>query len=411
MPTPDATSGASDSRDLDLKSKPRKERTLNPFRAIHRLWVHSLQFRSVTSAGIMMLIAFIAVGTSLSNQIATSLFENKKNQALEETSKGFETVQRVLDPISAREDSEVRRTVKHNLTVLDAGGDTQRRWVLVSLDQQSKKGFIPEQSSDNAPLDASVIPTDFKDTVRDSPGVFWEKTTLSEPGKSNGEPYPALIIGTSVSIPQNPNYGLFMVYDLSESESTIMYINVVLSTGFTVLLILVLSIVWFVTRLVVRPITSTAITAEKLAAGDLNRRVNIRGKHQAARLGISFNKMADSLQEQITQLERLSTLQQRFVSDVSHELRTPLSTVRLSSELLYDSRDTLNPVQSRSVELMHNQVDRFQALLSDLLEISRFDAGSAVLNIDAEDFMSVLNDVLVEVIPHLERTGTRLIAH
>ena len=205
MPTPDATSGASDSRDLDAKSKPRKKRTLNPFRAIHRLWVHSLQFRSVTSAGIMMLIAFIAVGTSLSNQIATSLFENKKNQALEETSKGFETVQRVLDPISAREDSEVRRTVKHNLTVLDAGGDTQRRWVLVSLDQQSKKGFIPEQSSDNAPLDASVIPTDFKDTVRDSPGVFWEKTTLSEPGKSNGEPYPALIIGTSVSIPQNPN--------------------------------------------------------------------------------------------------------------------------------------------------------------------------------------------------------------
>ena len=411
MPTPDATSGASDSRDLDAKSKPRKKRTLNPFRAIHRLWVHSLQFRSVTSAGIMMLIAFIAVGTSLSNQIATSLFENKKNQALEETSKGFETVQRVLDPISAREDSEVRRTVKHNLTVLDAGGDTQRRWVLVSLDQQSKKGFIPEQSSDNAPLDASVIPTDFKDTVRDSPGVFWEKTTLSEPGKSNGEPYPALIIGTSVSIPQNPNYGLFMVYDLSESDSTITYINVVLGTGFTVLLILVLSIVWFVTRLVVRPITSTAITAEKLAAGDLNRRVNIRGKHQAARLGISFNKMADSLQEQITQLERLSTLQQRFVSDVSHELRTPLSTVRLSSELLYDSRDTLNPVQSRSVELMHNQVDRFQALLSDLLEISRFDAGSAVLNIDAEDFMSVLNDVLVEVIPHLERTGTRLIVH
>ncbi|OFS82183.1 two-component sensor histidine kinase [Rothia sp. HMSC08A08] len=412
MPTPDATSGASDSRDLDLKSKPRKERTLNPFRAIHRLWVHSLQFRSVTSAGIMMLIAFIAVGTSLSNQIATSLFENKKNQALEESIKGFDNVQSVFDGSSeARTDSEIRRNVTRALTLLDASGDTQRRWVLVPLDQQSKKGFIPEQSGDNA-LDAATIPEDFKSTVRDSPGgVFWEKKDLSEPEKSNGEPYPALIIGTSVSIPQNPDYGLFVVYDLSESSSTITYINVVLGTGFTVLLILVLSIVWFVTRLAVRPITLTAITAEKLAAGDLNRRVSVRGKHQAARLGISFNKMADSLQDQITQLERLSTLQQRFVSDVSHELRTPLSTVRLSSELLYDSRDTLNPVQSRSVELMHNQVDRFQALLSDLLEISRFDAGSAVLNIDAEDFMSVLNDVLVEVIPHLERTGTRLIVH
>ena len=411
MPTPDATSGASDSRDLDAKSKTRKKRTLNPFRAIHRLWVHSLQFRSVTSAGIMMLIAFIAVGTSLSNQIATSLFENKKNQALEESIKGFDNVQSVLGSSETRTDSEIRRNVTRTLTLLDASGDTQRRWVLVPLDQQSKKGFIPEQSGDNA-LDASTIPEDFKTTVRDSPGgVFWEKKDLSEPEKSNGEPYPALIIGTSVSIPQNPDYGLFVVYDLSESSSTITYINVVLGTGFTVLLILVLSIVWFVTRLAVRPITLTAITAEKLAAGDLNRRVSVRGKHQAARLGISFNKMADSLQEQITQLERLSTLQQRFVSDVSHELRTPLSTVRLSSELLYDSRDTLNPVQSRSVELMHNQVDRFQALLSDLLEISRFDAGSAVLNIDAEDFMSVLNDVLVEVIPHLERTGTRLIVH
>ena len=412
MPTPDATSGASDSRDLDAKSKPRKKRTLNPFRAIHRLWVHSLQFRSVTSAGIMMLIAFIAVGTSLSNQIATSLFENKKNQALEESIKGFDNVQSVFDGSSeARTDSEIRRNVTRALTLLDASGDTQRRWVLVPLDQQSKKGFIPEQSGDNA-LDAATIPEDFKSTVRDSPGgVFWEKKDLSEPEKSNGEPYPALIIGTSVSIPQNPDYGLFVVYDLSESSSTITYINVVLGTGFTVLLILVLSIVWFVTRLAVRPITLTAITAEKLAAGDLNRRVSVRGKHQAARLGISFNKMADSLQDQITQLERLSTLQQRFVSDVSHELRTPLSTVRLSSELLYDSRDTLNPVQSRSVELMHNQVDRFQALLSDLLEISRFDAGSAVLNIDAEDFMSVLNDVLVEVIPHLERTGTRRIVH
>ena len=412
MPTPDATSGASDSRDLDAKSKPRKKRTLNPFRAIHRLWVHSLQFRSVTSAGIMMLIALIAVGTSLSNQIATSLFENKKNQALEESIKGFDNVQSVFDGSSeARTDSEIRRNVTRALTLLDASGDTQRRWVLVPLDQQSQKGFIPEQSGDNA-LDAATIPEDFKSTVRDSPGgVFWEKKDLSEPEKSNGEPYPALIIGTSVSIPQNPDYGLFVVYDLSESSSTITYINVVLGTGFTVLLILVLSIVWFVTRLAVRPITLTAITAEKLAAGDLNRRVSVRGKHQAARLGISFNKMADSLQDQITQLERLSTLQQRFVSDVSHELRTPLSTVRLSSELLYDSRDTLNPVQSRSVELMHNQVDRFQALLSDLLEISRFDAGSAVLNIDAEDFMSVLNDVLVEVIPHLERTGTRLIVH
>ena len=67
----------------------------------------------------------------------------------------------------------------------------------------------------------------------------------------------------------------------------------------------------------------------------------MHGEHQAARLGYSFNLMADSLQEKIVQLERLSTLQQRFVSDVSHEFVYPLSTVRLGTELLYDSREDM----------------------------------------------------------------------
>ena len=104
--------------------------------------------------------------------------------------------------------------------------------------------------------------------------------------------YPVLIVGTHISISQNPNYGLFLVYDMTDSSATIAHINFVL-WWFLCTAYCGASVVWIVTRFVVRPITQTAITAEKLAAGDLDQRVCSHGEHQAARLGYSFNLMAE----------------------------------------------------------------------------------------------------------------------
>ena len=387
----------------------RKPRRNIPQR-MRRLWRESLQFRALATAGVLMFLSFLAVGWSLSSQIATSLFENQKSQALQESISGFRNVQSVLKSSEMRSDSEILRNVSRTLTVLDAGASGKRSWILVPLEGQGKQGFIPEQSSDKS-LNSSSIPTDFKNTVRDRDGVYWQTSTITTFENNRERTYPVLIVGTHVSIAQNPSYGLFTVYDMTDSSETIAHINFVLFGGFCALLTVVLSVVWFVTRFVVRPITQTAITAERLAAGDLDQRVSVKGEDQAARLGISFNRMADSLQEKIVQLERLSTLQQRFVSDVSHELRTPLSTVRLGTELLYDSRENMTPMQVRSVELLHGQVDRFQSMLADLLEISRFDAGSAMLTIDTEDFIQVLSNILQEALPHLERTNTKLNVH
>ena len=393
---------------------PRSREDHQPRRSLphrmRRFWRESLQFRALATAGVLMFLSFLAVGWSLSSQIATSLFENQKSQALQESMSGFRNVQSVLDSSEMRSDSEIRRNVSRTLTVLDAGASGKRSWILVPLEGQGKQGFIPEQSSDKF-LNSSSIPTDFKNTVRDKNGVYWQTSTVTTVENNRERTYPVLIVGTHISIAQNPNYGLFTVYDMTDSSATIAHINFVLFGGFCALLTVVLSVVWFVTRFVVRPITQTAITAERLAAGDLDQRVSVKGEHQAARLGISFNRMADSLQEKIVQLERLSTLQQRFVSDVSHELRTPLSTVRLGTELLYDSRENMTPMQVRSVELLHGQVDRFQSMLADLLEISRFDAGSAMLTIDTEDFIQVLSNILQEALPHLERTNTKLNVH
>src|SRR5438045_7651792 len=122
--------------------------------------------------------------------------------------------------------------------------------------------------------------------------------------------------------------------------------------------------------------------AERLAAGQLQERLRVTGEDDLARLATSFNQMATNLQRQIRQLEDLSRVQRRFVSDVSHELRTPLTTVRMAADVLHEARGEFDTATARSAELLQTQLDRFEALLSDLLEISRYDAGAAVL--DAE---------------------------
>src|SRR5690606_1621256 len=127
-----------------------------------------------------------------------------------------------------------------------------------------------------------------------------------------------------------------------------------------------------------------------------------------ATLARSFNAMAASLQDQINRMEELSRLQRRFVSDVSHELRTPLTTIRIAGEVLHAARDQFEPAIARSTELLATQLDRFEELLADLLEISRFDAGAAMLDAEEQDLRDLVVMTLESNAPLAERRGVWL---
>lgn len=372
------------------------------------LWTQSLQFRTVAGAGAILLAVFVIVGSFISHQIANSLFRGSLDQALEESASGFSNVQTLLNGSDASGRADIQGDVARFLTVLEtSSGQNSRQWVLLQDVKGSTEGFVPEQSQSGM-LAAADIPMELREDVSAGSGIYWQSSSVQN---VEGRQMPVLVVGTQLSIPQNPTYGLFLVYDLSAAQVTVNYINLVVWIGFGILLLVVLSIVWWATRLVIRPVGSTAITAEKLAAGDLNQRVMVRGQNETARLGMSFNRMADSLQSQISRLETLSTMQQRFVSDVSHELRTPLTTVRMAADMLYDGREEMEPIYRRSTELLYDQVGRFDALLADLLEISRFDAGSQTLDTVSGDFIALIDEVLKAVEPHLVRTQTELTVH
>jgi two-component system sensor histidine kinase MtrB len=109
--------------------------------------------------------------------------------------------------------------------------------------------------------------------------------------------------------------------------------------------------------------------------------------------------MATNLQQQIQKLDSLSRMQRRFVSDVSHELRTPLTTIKLAGEVIFANRKGLDPALSRSAELMQAQIERFERLLADLLEISRYDAGAVQAELEVRDLNAVVGSAIASIEP------------
>jgi two-component system sensor histidine kinase MtrB len=209
---------------------------------------------------------------------------------------------------------------------------------------------------------------------------------------------PGVAVAQAVTLMATP-YVLVMVYDLSPEQATMSLITRVLAASAVAVLVIVVLVTWLVTHQAVRPVRAAAAVAAKLAGGALGERMAVRGHDEMATLAASFNEMAAAMQLHIGQLEDLSKLQRRFVSDVSHELRTPLATIRMAGDLIHAARDSFPPEVARSAELLANQLDRFDALLADLLEISRFDAGAAQLDTERVDLRALVGWELDAVAP------------
>ena len=367
-------------------------------------WRTSLQFRTVATTFLIPSVAVVGVGGYLAGQISSGLFNERLIQAQQESARGTTQVQENFSNASLSDQPRVSTYVVDTLKLLEVGGaDDNRKYLMVKIPGQNSK--LAVSSSDSGGVTAAIIPDELRKTVQNSSdGQFWQSIAL--PTGSAGV-HPAVVVGSQVDL-LNTRYELYMIYDLNSAQMTLNYIQSVLWLAGGILLVLIGVIVWYVTRTVVSPVSQAAAVSEKLAAGELEERMVVTGEDEMARLATSFNKMATSLQDQIMALATLSDMQQRFVSDVSHELRTPLTTVRMAAEVLYDAREDFDPINKRSSELLFHQVERFELLLADLLEISRFDAGVADLDVESLDIFSVIHSAIEGAAPVAEAKSTVL---
>jgi len=191
---------------------------------------------------------------------------------------------------------------------------------------------------------------------------------------------PGLIVGTRVSLPLAGEYDLYLVYSLASEQRIVSLASRNITIGGLGFLAILIVVVWAFTRWVLSPVRHTARAAERLASGLLAERLSIQGEDEISTLARSFNHMATSLEDQIERLESLSKVQRLFVSDVSHELRTPLASIRLATEQIQDAREEISdPFALRSIQVLSNSVDRFETMLTDLLDISRIDSGQMTI--------------------------------
>ncbi|MGP7959896.1 MtrAB system histidine kinase MtrB [Sanguibacter sp. A247] len=351
-------------------------------------WRRSIQVKVVSTALVVGTIMLFVLGGYLSGSIRDGVFAQRLTEVLLDSARTTQQAQLTFDTSTAATSTQVQLLLNDMLPKLRSSGTSSREVVLLRTDAARVAPGIVDITTAQ-----SLIPlvTDaLRSAVARGDGQQWQSVAMPVRGQ-DGATEPGIVVGSLVEVPLAGPFELYYVYSLAAEQDTLSFIQGVLVVGATALIAILVVITYVSTRQVVRPVQRAALSAERLAEGHLGERLAVRGGDEMATLGRSFNEMAASLQRQIEQMEALSALQRRFVSDVSHELRTPLTTIRMAAEMIHDARDGFDPVVRRSSELLTLQLDRFESLLADLLEISRFDAGAATLDAEHRDVRDVVD--------------------
>ncbi len=382
-----------------------------PVRRAATVWRRSIQARVVLSTVVLSALVVSLLGWALMRQITDGLVHNRVDASVAEARRGSATVQSSLS--AATSDFDATTQLPALVSGAIARGAVQGYDVVLIGPLADVGGGAPsggERFTSGLRLDS--VPDRLKAIVQDpdGPSTSWTFTEIRYEAATERPATPGVVVGSRLVLPADGGtYALYNLFPMSAEQQTVDLVRRALLTSGVLLLVLVAGLTWLVTRQVVTPVRLARRVAERLASGRLEERMQVRGDDDIARLATSFNQMATSLQKQIRKLEDMSAAQRRFVSDVSHELRTPLTTVRMAGDVLHDARGDFDPVTARAAELLQNELDRFELLLTDLLEISRFDAGAAALHLEDVNLVDLAHRVVRSVEPLAARRRTQVV--
>lgn len=368
-------------------------------------WGSSLYLRVVVTTLVLSILVVIVLGQILIGRVTSGLLDAKQRASLVEAQAGINQAQALITAAGEDSPEKKQNLVQQVVVELAPGGQGSPRLYDILLLSSSTE-LLQRGSST---VTESSVPPDLREVVQVE-GV--QASAFTEITYSDGRaPVPGFAVGAPLTVPDLGTAELYYLFPLTQEQQTLDLVRRTLLFAGLVLVVLLGWISWFVTRQVVDPVRYAASIAEEFSAGHLSERMKVKGTDDLARLAHSFNDMAARLELKIGQLEDLSRVQRRFVSDVSHELRTPLTTVRMAADVLHETRDDFDPATARSAELLQTQLDRFEALLADLLEISRFDAGAATLDAVRGDLRDAVGSVVEALDPLAERSHTQIRLH
>jgi len=382
-------------------------------RRLAGFWRASLQLRTVAISVALSALAVGIIGAYISFSVGNNLFTGRLDSALDSSERSNVAAQNRFDATEESVGLDLERAMDNAAQAALQSASSPDRSTLIAIRRTAGQSGarIPINKVSPTLDEAAVISPELVELVSTSSDrrQYWQSVSLPQ---EDGTVDPGIVVGSVLDVPNSGQYELYLVFNLSDTQATLWFIQQTLWLGGLALVILIGAVTYIVVRLVVGPVRMAAETSEKLAAGQLEVRIPEKGEDVIATLARSFNGMAASLQNQITKLAALSQVQQRFVSDVSHELRTPLTTIRLAGDVLYDQRDTFPPATARTAELLHTQVERFELLLADLLEMSRYDAGAVDMETEPTNLVRLVEDAVdsVSTLASSKGSDLRLVA-
>nr|WP_296067334.1 MtrAB system histidine kinase MtrB [uncultured Actinoplanes sp.] len=376
----------------------RFETTSEPAR---RAWRRSLQLRVVALTLVASSLLVGAFGYFVAERSAKILLIRAQDEVKASmTNKATYAIQQ-LSVHRTASDPKLQNTFNLTVARLAEGDPAESGGSIVSMRAEQYPDVTPV-TSPSVPTNELITPQLSRAVSHNGKEAYQVRTT-----RIDGRTTKYLVYGSPVPTSFGHVELYYMVPLTTEDSAANQIRTTVLVTGLA-LVILLGVVAGLVTRLVVTPVRVAARTAQRLSAGLLDQRMRVDGEDDLALLAASFNQMAANLQRQIVRLEEMSRLQRRFTSDVSHELRTPLTTVRMAADLIFAERDEFDPAVARSAELLQAELDRFESLLTDLLEISRFDAGFAALDAEHTDLVPIVERVAERLAGLAERVGVAL---
>lgn len=372
-------------------------------------WRRSLQLRVVATTLLLSAAVVAVLGFFLMQQITDGLLRNREMLAQAEVSGGLaaaESQPGVDTPPSTSGPTVFAGQIVTQL--LQRSGVSNPYTVIVKAvpgqSPQDPANMITMCGSRSRMYASCRVPAQLVARVTAEQASQNDNLLMSVPtrlARPHGS-VPALAVGA----PLGPYYQLYYLFPLDLEQQTLQLLQRTLAGVGLALVLLLAAIASLVTRWVVIPLREAAQAAERLTGGHLEERMPVHGTDDLARLGNSFNHMAQSLQDKLAELEELSKVQRQFVSDVSHELRTPLTTIRIAADVLFEAKERLGEAEGRSTELLQGQLERFEALLIDLLEISRYDANAATLETESLDIREVVMRAVADSQQIAERRGS-----
>ncbi len=379
---------------------------LRIIRRVKTAWGESLRLRMVAVSVGFSLVAVVLIGGFLSFTIEQNLFETRRLEIIAETQAVSGTVQAQLDgAIDAQgaidvegANGSVQATIRATTNSPGLVG-----FAILRAPGQTTDQLMTSTSSVGFPIE--VVSDALKDAIHaDRGNVHYQSVEL--PAGT-----PGIVTGANIDVPTAGRYDLVLVYNLADVDVNLTFVQSALAAGGLFFVAITGLIVWLVTTRSIEPIMTTAATAERFADGNLEERIAVQGGDVSAKLALSFNRMAESISGQINRLATLSTLQQQFVSDVSHELRTPLTTIKMAGSMLFARRKTFDKDSERAAELLNRQIATFEDLLAELLELSRYDAGAAHLELEPVAPAAIAQSCIDQVTPLAAERGSTITLH